>query len=175
MDRVILNPGTVTLGELRRIRSGAPVALAEPAWTAIAGAAESVGHILASGRTVYGVNTGFGLLAQTRIASDRLEDLQRNLILSHACGLGEPLPPRIVRLILALKAIGLGRGHSGVRPLIVERLLFMLDADALPVIPSQGSVGASGDLAPLAHLAAPLIGEGEMTLAGDRCCRPPRR
>ncbi|HEX4737961.1 MAG TPA: histidine ammonia-lyase [Allosphingosinicella sp.] len=168
MDRVALNPGAVTLAELRDIWNGVPVALVDPAWGDIAEAAQNVGRILAGGRTVYGVNTGFGLLAQTRIASDRLEDLQRNLILSHACGLGEPLPPHIVRLILALKAIGLGRGHSGVRPLIVERLLAFFDADALPIIPSQGSVGASGDLAPLAHLAAPLIGEGAMLLAGER-------
>ncbi|HEY1606853.1 MAG TPA: histidine ammonia-lyase [Allosphingosinicella sp.] len=168
MDRVTLNPGAVTLGELRRIRTGASIALADQAWADIATAADNVGRILAGGRTVYGVNTGFGLLAQTRIASDRLGDLQRNLILSHSCGLGEALPPDVVRLILALKAVGLGRGHSGVRPAIVERLLAMLEADALPVIPSQGSVGASGDLAPLAHLAAPLMGEGEMLLAGGR-------
>jgi histidine ammonia-lyase len=168
MDRVVLNPGGVTLAELRRIWTGAPVALAEPAWAAIAGAAENVGHILASGRTVYGVNTGFGLLAQTRIAPERLEDLQRNLILSHACGVGDPLEKRVVRLVLALKAIGLGRGHSGVRPVIVERLLALLEADALPLVPSQGSVGASGDLAPLAHLAAPLISEGEIVLEGER-------
>src|SRR3954470_20744800 len=167
MDRVSLNPGSVTLAELRAVWNGAPVTLADEAWTAISAAAESVGRILASGRTVYGVNTGFGLLAQTRIASDRLEDLQRNLILSHACGLGEALEPRVVRMILALKAVGLGRGHSGVRPVIVERLLALLEADALPVIPSQGSVGASGDLAPLAHLAAPLIGEGAILLDGE--------
>src|SRR3954467_14361456 len=123
MERVELKPGTVTLAELRAVRDGAPVALAEGAWSRIAAASASVGRILASGRTVYGVNTGFGLLAQTRIASERLEDLQRTLILSHSCGLGDALPPAIVRLILALKAVGLGRGHSGVRPLIVERLL----------------------------------------------------
>src|SRR3569623_2100677 len=121
MDRVSLNPGAVTLAELRGVWNGASVALADRAWAAISAAAESVGRILESGRTVYGVNTGFGLLAQTRIAADRLEELQRNLILSHACGLGDALEPRIVRVILALKAIGLGRGHSGVRPLIVER------------------------------------------------------
>jgi histidine ammonia-lyase len=152
---------------LRAVWNGAPVALADQAWTAIGAAAEAVGRILASGDTVYGVNTGFGLLAQTRIAGDRLEELQRNLILSHSCGLGEALEPRIVRLILALKAIGLGRGHSGVRPAIVERLLALREADALPVVPSQGSVGASGDLAPLAHLAAPLIGEGALLLGGE--------
>lgn len=167
MEPVILLPGSVTLAELRAVWNGAPVTLGDIAWTAIAAAAESVGRILESGRTVYGVNTGFGLLAQTRIASDRLEELQRNLILSHACGLGDALEPRIVRLIMALKAVGLGRGHSGVRPLIVERLLTLLEADALPVIPAQGSVGASGDLAPLAHLAAPLIGEGGILLDGE--------
>jgi histidine ammonia-lyase len=152
---------------LRAVWSGAPVTLADEAWAAIAAAADNVGRIVASGDTVYGVNTGFGLLAQTRIAADRLEELQRNLILSHSCGLGEALEPRIVRLILALKAVGLGRGHSGVRPAIVERLLALLESDALPVVPSQGSVGASGDLAPLAHLAAPLIGEGALRIGGE--------
>jgi histidine ammonia-lyase len=167
-ERVELRPGEVSLAELRRVWAGAPVALAGEAWDAIAAASEAVGRILASGLTVYGVNTGFGLLAQTRIAEGRLEELQRNLLLSHCCGIGEPLDRRIVRLVIALKAIGLGRGHSGVRPKVVERLLALLDSDALPVVPSQGSVGASGDLAPLAHLAAPLIGEGEVDLAGER-------
>ncbi|MDP8993676.1 MAG: histidine ammonia-lyase [Pseudomonadota bacterium] len=162
-----LKPGRVALAELREIWRGAPVSLADAAWQATDAAAAAVETIVASGRTVYGVNTGFGLLAQTRIADDRLLDLQRNLVLSHSCGLGEPLPPHVVRLILALKVIGLARGHSGVRRLVVERLLALLDADALPVIPSQGSVGASGDLAPLAHLAAALIGEGEIGLGGE--------
>ena len=165
-DRILLDPGHVTLAELRAVWEGAPVALAEEAWGALAAASESVERILASGRTVYGVNTGFGLLAQTRIPADRLEELQRNLILSHSCGLGAPLDRRIVRLTMALKAVGLGRGHSGIRPLVVERLLALLEADALPVVPTQGSVGASGDLAPLAHLAAALIGEGKMELGG---------
>src|SRR3954453_8100432 len=107
MDRVSLNPGSVTLAELRAVWNGAPIALADEAWTAIAAASESVGRILASGRTVYGVNTGFGLLPQTRIADDRIEELQRNLILSPSCGVGEPLDQRIVRLLIALKAIGL--------------------------------------------------------------------
>src|SRR6476661_351372 len=101
MDRVSLNPGTATLATLRQVWNGARVALADDAWNAVSEAAASVGRILESGRTVYGVNTGFGLLAQTRIASDRLEELQRNLILSHACGLGDALEPRVVRLILA--------------------------------------------------------------------------
>ena len=164
---ITLVPGSATLADLRAIRGGAPVALAESGWSAIDAAAETVSRIVASGRTVYGVNTGFGLLAQTRIADDRLGELQRNLILSHSCGLGEALDPRIVRLVMALKAIGLGRGHSGVRRVVVERLLALLAADALPLIPSQGSVGASGDLAPLAHLSAPLIGEGRIVLEGE--------
>ena len=167
MERVTLMPGAVTLAELRAVWAGAPVALAEEAWQAVEESAACVEKIVASGRTVYGVNTGFGLLAQTRIPCDRLLDLQRNLILSHSCGVGEPLGRTVVRLALALKAIGLARGHSGVRRAVVERLLALLEADALPVIPSQGSVGASGDLAPLAHLACPLIGFGEVALAGE--------
>jgi histidine ammonia-lyase len=164
---IVLSPGSVTLAELRTVWKGAPVALSQQGWAALEAAAASVARIVEGGATVYGVNTGFGLLAQTRIANDRLEELQRNLILSHSCGLGEALAPQVVRLAIALKAIGLGRGHSGVRPLVVERLLALLEADALPLIPAQGSVGASGDLAPLAHLAAPLIGEGRVVLGGE--------
>jgi len=167
MNVVALTPGSVTLAELRAVWAGAPVALAAEAFDAIDAAAASVARIVASGRTVYGVNTGFGLLAQTRIPQDRLLDLQRNLILSHSCGLGEALDPPVVRLIMALKAVGLGRGRSGVRRLVVDRLLALLEAGALPVIPSQGSAGASGDLAPLAHLGAALIGEGRIALGGN--------
>ena len=164
---IILRPGSVTLAQLRAVWEGAAVALHAEAWAAIDASAQSIGRILASGRTVYGVNTGFGLLAQTRIPDDRLAELQRNLILSHSCGLGEPLDARIVRLAMILKAIGLGRGHSGVRRIVVERILELVEAGALPVIPSQGSVGASGDLAPLAHMSAALIGEGEIALGGE--------
>ncbi|HEY0111516.1 MAG TPA: histidine ammonia-lyase [Allosphingosinicella sp.] len=163
---VTLRPGSVELADLRRIWEGADVALEPAAFDLVEAAAASVERIVASGQTVYGVNTGFGLLAQTRIPDDRLLDLQRNLILSHSCGLGDPLPLRIVRLIIALKVIGLARGHSGVRRVVVERLLGLLAAGAYPLIPEQGSVGASGDLAPLAHLAAVLIGEGEMLVEG---------
>ena len=162
-----LRPGSVTLAELRAVWEGAPVELHPDAWAAIDASAASVGRILASGRTVYGVNTGFGLLANTRIPDDRLAELQTNLILSHSCGLGEPLDPRIVRLAMILKAIGLGRGHSGVRRIVVERILALVEAGATPLIPSQGSVGASGDLAPLAHLSAALLGVGEILLGGE--------
>ena len=164
---ITLRPGSVSLADLRAIWGGVPVSLHADAWSAIEASAASVGRILASGRTVYGVNTGFGLLAQTRIPDDRLAELQTNLILSHSCGVGDPLDPRIVRLAMILKAIGLGRGYSGVRRIVVERLLALVDAGALPVIPSQGSVGASGDLAPLAHMSAALLGEGEILLGGE--------
>jgi histidine ammonia-lyase len=160
-------PGSVTLAQLRAIWEGGPVSLAASAWSALDAAADSIGRIVASGRTVYGVNTGFGLLAQERIAADRLLELQRNLILSHSCGLGDALPARTVRLAMVLKAIGLARGHSGVRRAVVERLLALIEAGALPVIPGQGSVGASGDLAPLAHMGAALIGEGRIALGGE--------
>ncbi len=164
---VELNPGSIPLAKLRDIWAGAPVTLAAPAWDSVRASADAVGAIVASGRTVYGINTGFGLLAQTRIPAERLAELQRNLILSHSAGLGAPLSPKVVRLMMVLKAIGLGRGMSGVRPELIERILALVEADALPVIPSQGSVGASGDLAPLAHMSAAMLGEGRIALRGE--------
>ena len=166
MSPVLLRPAAVTLAELRAIWAGARVELAAEAWPAIDSAAACVGRILESGRTVYGVNTGFGLLAQTRIPGDRLAELQRNLVMSHSCGLGEDLSRPVVRLAMATKVIALARGHSGVRREVVERLLALLKADALPCIPAQGSVGASGDLAPLGHLSAAMLGEGRIDLEG---------
>ena len=163
-----LDPRAIDLATLRSLWAGAPARLDEAAMQRIANAAASVDRIVASGETVYGVNTGFGLLAQTRIPDDRLAELQTNLILSHSAGLGEPLPRHVTRLMIVLKLLGLGRGYSGVRPLIIEALQGLLDRDAMPVIPSQGSVGASGDLAPLAHLIAALMGHGEIDLAGER-------
>ena len=161
-----LVPGAVTLAQLRALWAGASARLDDKALASIDAAAAAVDRIVASGKTVYGINTGFGLLAQTRIPADRLAELQRNLILSHSCGLGDALPRTTVRLMLQLKLIGLGRGFSGVRRTVVDALQQLLDADAMPVIPSQGSVGASGDLAPLAHMVAALIGEGRIDLAG---------
>jgi histidine ammonia-lyase len=116
---------------------------------------------------VYGVNTGFGKLAQTQIPRDRLAELQRNLVLSHCAGVGSPLAPGVVRLVLVTKAISLARGFSGVRPQIVRTLLALANAGVLPRIPAKGSVGASGDLAPLAHLALVLIGEGEVSVGDE--------
>jgi histidine ammonia-lyase len=161
-----LNPETIDLAILRQLWQGQAASLDDAAMQRIAASAAAVERIVASGETVYGVNTGFGMLANTRIPNARLIELQTNLILSHSAGLGDPLPRHVTRLMIILKLLGLGRGHSGVRPLIIEALQRLLDADAMPVIPSQGSVGASGDLAPLAHLIAALMGYGRIDLSG---------
>lgn len=168
MRPVTLKPGAVDLAQLRAIHAGAGVNFDEAAWPAIDRSANSVARIVASGRTVYGVNTGFGLLANTRIPAGKLAQLQTNLLLSHACGVGPALDESVVRLVIALKVIGLARGHSGVRREIVALLLALLERSCLPVIPAQGSVGASGDLAPLAHLSCVLIGQGEVIVEGER-------
>jgi histidine ammonia-lyase len=165
---ITITPGAFSLADLRAIWGGAAVSLDPAAWQAVDASAASIARILESGRTVYGVNTGFGLLAQTRIPRERLAELQRNLVLSHSCGLGPDLPAPVVRLTMAMKVAALARGHSGVRRVVIERLLQLLDADALPSIPAQGSVGASGDLAPLGHLSAALLGEGHIEVKGER-------
>ena len=165
---IILDPPRVSLDQLRDLWAGAPCRLDDDAREAIEASHQVVKRIVASGETVYGVNTGFGLLASERIPSDRLAELQRNLILSHSCGLGAPLPRHVTRLMMILKLIGLGRGASGVRLELVEALQALVDADAIPEVPSQGSVGASGDLAPLAHMTATLLGEGWIDLKGER-------
>jgi histidine ammonia-lyase len=162
-----LNPEKIDLATLRQLWAGADARLDDASMRRVANAAASVERIVASGETVYGVNTGFGLLANTRIPDDRLAELQTNLILSHSAGLGEPLPRHVTRLMIVLKLLGLGRGYSGVRPLVIDALQSLLDKDAMPIIPSQGSVGASGDLAPLAHLIAALMGHGRIDLAGE--------
>jgi len=161
-----LNPEIIDLAALRQLWGGAEARLDDASMQRVANAAASVDRIVASGETVYGVNTGFGLLANTRIPDDRLAELQTNLILSHSAGLGDPLPRHVTRLMIVLKLLGLGRGYSGVRPVVIETLQALLDHDAMPVIPSQGSVGASGDLAPLAHLIAALMGYGNIDIAG---------
>jgi histidine ammonia-lyase len=162
-----LNPTAIDLATLRQLWQGAPCKLDDASMDRIRASAASVERIVASGETVYGINTGFGLLANTRIPADRLAELQRNLILSHSCGLGDALPRHVVRLMIVLKLLGLGRGYSGVRPLVIDALQALLDRNAMPLIPAQGSVGASGDLAPLAHLIAALLGEGRIDVAGD--------
>lgn len=129
-------------------------------------ARDLVMRMAAQGVTAYGITTGFGALASTRIGPDETEQLQYNLIRSHASGVGEPLPDALVRAIILLRARTLAQGHSGARPVVVERLLEMLERDILPVVPSRGSVGASGDLAPFAHVALALIGEGKVRVDG---------
>ena len=162
-----LDPTRLDLATLRRIWAGASARLDDASMQRVAEAAASVERIVAGGETVYGVNTGFGLLASTRIPDERLAELQTNLILSHSAGLGEPLPRHVTRLMIVLKLFGLGRGHSGVRPLVIEALEALVEHDAMPVIPSQGSVGASGDLAPLAHLISALMGKGKIDVRGE--------
>ena len=133
---------------------------------AVEAAASAVDRVIASGKTVYGINTGFGLLARTRIDDARLAELQRALVLSHSAGTGPRLDDAVVRLVVALKVASLARGHSGVRWSVIEALVALVNAGVVPYIPAQGSVGASGDLAPLAHLSAVLIGEGEAVVDG---------
>jgi len=153
-------------------RGGARVSLGDSARRKLVRAHDVVQRILASDQQVYGVNTGFGLLKDIRIPRDRLDVLQLNLIRSHCAGLGDPLPPEATRALMLLRAHVLARGHSGVRPLVVETLLDHLNADLLPVVPEQGSLGASGDLAPLSHVALALLGEGEVVLRGVRMRTP---
>jgi histidine ammonia-lyase len=165
---VVLRPGQATLADWRAIYRGDAVALDPSCHAAIAAGAHAVDAILAKGKPVYGINTGFGRLASIPIAPQDLTKLQRNIVLSHAAGVGEPMPTQLVRLMIALKLASLAQGASGVRPGTVQFLAAMLSRDLLPVVPSQGSVGASGDLAPLAHMAAAMIGVGEIVCSGAR-------
>jgi histidine ammonia-lyase len=162
-----IRAGELTLPTLRRIYER-PIALRLSSGDRgrIADASTLVEKIIALGDAAYGINTGFGLLAQTRIPSEQLELLQRNLLLSHAAGVGEGLPDAVVRLIIALKINALARGHSGVTMSVIDALLALLEHEVYPVIPAQGSVGASGDLAPLAHLSTVLLGIGQVRVQG---------
>jgi len=164
----ILAPGNVTLGQWRAIYRGSSVRLDPASAPVIAESAAAVGRILARGEPVYGINTGFGKLASVRIDDGDLATLQRNIVLSHAAGTGAPSPVPVVRLMLALKLASLAQGASGVRPETVALLEAMLAKGLTPVIPSQGSVGASGDLAPLAHMAVAMIGMGEILVGDER-------
>jgi len=167
MSELVLTPGQVTLTELERIwREGLAVRLADSARKGIADSAARIDAAANGDVPVYGVNTGFGKLASIKIKTEDTATLQRNLILSHCCGVGEAVEPETVRLIMALKLLSLGRGASGTRPEVVRLIEDMLAKGVLPVIPSQGSVGASGDLAPLAHMAATMLGEGRATYQG---------
>lgn len=164
---ITLTPGRATLADWRAVADGAGVRLDPAALPAIEASARTVDAIVARGEPVYGINTGFGKLASVRIGPADLATLQRNIVLSHAAGVGEPTPAANVRLMMALKLASLGQGASGVRPHTIALLEAMLARDFTPVIPSQGSVGTSGDLAPLAHLAAAMLGIGEARLASE--------
>ena len=163
-----LDPGNVTLAQWQAVHAGAPARLDPACAPRIAESAAAVARILAKGEPVYGINTGFGKLASVRIEDADLAVLQRNIVLSHAAGTGEPSPVPVVRLMMALKLASLAQGASGVRPETVALLEAMLVHWLTPVVPSQGSVGASGDLAPLSHMTAAMIGVGEIDYAGQR-------
>lgn len=164
-----LTPGQLSLSQLRQLwQSTQAIALDKSAYPAIAASAKTVADVLAKGKTVYGINTGFGLLANTKIAPDQLELLQRSIVLSHAAGYGELMADQTVRLMMILKVNSLSRGYSGIRPEIIDAMIAMVNQGVYPCIPAQGSVGASGDLAPLAHMVLPLIGEGEVRYQGKQ-------
>jgi histidine ammonia-lyase len=166
---VLVDGRSLTIDAVEAVaRHGARAELTGGARSRVAASRKVVDDILAAGQVAYGINTGFGRLAEVMIPSDQLEQLQLNLLRSHACGVGEPFPEDVVRAMLLLRANVLATGHAGCRPIVVERVLDLLNAGVHPVVPSLGSVGASGDLAPLAHLALPLVGEGEAVINGER-------
>ncbi|MES2261056.1 MAG: histidine ammonia-lyase [Pseudomonadota bacterium] len=163
-----LKPGAITLVELRAAWTApSRLTLATEAYPVIEASAAAVRAIVAKGDAAYGINTGFGLLAKTRIPDEKLEQLQRNLILSHSVGTGELLSDAVVRLVMLMKIGSLARGYSGVRPLIVDTLIALYNAGIMPAIPAKGSVGASGDLAPLSHMTLAMLGVGEVRMNGE--------
>ncbi|WP_171205087.1 histidine ammonia-lyase [Ruegeria sp. HKCCA0235A] len=168
MTTLTLTPGTVTLSQLEQIfREECAVRLDPACRPAVEEAHKRIADAAAGEAAVYGVNTGFGKLASVKIAAEDTATLQRNLILSHCCGVGPAIPRALARLMMVLKLLSLGRGASGVRPEVITLLEGMLSKGVTPVIPAQGSVGASGDLAPLSHMAAVMMGAGEAEFGGD--------
>lgn len=166
--KITVTPGQLDLAQLKKIHAGGvQVELAPSAWEAVKASAAIVEKAARGDAPVYGINTGFGKLASTRIDAHDLAQLQVNLIRSHCVGVGEPMRASVVRLMLALKVSSLARGYSGVRPVVIETLIAVLNAGLIPEVPSQGSVGASGDLAPLAHMTLALIGEGSFVVDGQ--------
>ena len=166
--RITLNPGHASLADWRAVYRGATPVLDESCRIAVQASADTVARIVAKGEPVYGINTGFGKLASVRIEAQDLEKLQRNIVLSHSAGVGEAMPVAITRLMMALKLASLAQGASGIRPATLALLEAMLVRGVVPVVPAQGSVGASGDLAPLAHMTAVMIGVGEATTSTGR-------
>lgn len=169
MKTMIIQPGELSLSHLRDVyRQHVPIELAESAEGNIHQAEQTVLNVLAEDRTVYGINTGFGLLANTKIEVDELELLQRSIVLSHAAGTGDFMGTQTVRLLMLLKINSLARGFSGIRLSVIQALIALYNSQVYPAIPEKGSVGASGDLAPLAHMSAVLLGEGEVMYQGNR-------
>ncbi|MFO1161886.1 MAG: histidine ammonia-lyase [Reyranellaceae bacterium] len=165
MSSIVLSPGSVPLAQWRAIFHGASARLSPEAYDAIETSARVVAAIVARGQPVYGINTGFGKLANVRIDAADLAKLQRNIVLSHAAGAGAPMPVNVTRLMMALKMASLAQGASGVHAATVRLIEAMLTNGLTPVVPCQGSVGASGDLAPLAHMSAAMIGVGHIAVA----------
>lgn len=167
-DPFILSPGHLSLQQLKQVlREACPCQLDKASLGGIQASQATIRKILESKQTVYGINTGFGLLANQTISPEKLKTLQRNIVLSHACGTGALLSDDVVRLIMLLKINNLAQGFSGVRQALIDALFALYHAEVYPCIPCRGSVGASGDLAPLAHLAMPLLGEGEVRYQGQ--------
>lgn len=167
--QLILKPGKMSLDELRLVRDQRIDLQLDPScFDGVHKAAKAVERVIAEGRTVYGINTGFGLLANTRIAPEELENLQRSIVLSHAAGIGDYMSPATVRLLMVLKINSLARGYSGIRLEVIQKLVELVNRNVIPAIPKKGSVGASGDLAPLAHMSVVLLGEGEAFIDGRK-------
>lgn len=168
MKSIIIQPGELTLSYMREVhRRHIPISLADTASTNIHLAEQAVLNVIRENRTVYGINTGFGLLANVKIEENELELLQRSIVLSHAAGIGKFMEADTVRLMMLLKINSLARGYSGIRLSVIEALIALYNHEVYPAIPEKGSVGASGDLAPLAHMSAILLGEGEVIYQGN--------
>lgn len=168
-DRIVLHPGQLSYSQLKAVyRKHIPIELPETFYQNINDAEKTILKVIDDGHTVYGINTGFGLLANTKIDVDELELLQRSIVLSHAAGIGDFMKDATVRLLLLLKINSLARGYSGIRLHVIQALIALYNHQVYPAIPEKGSVGASGDLAPLAHMSAVLLGEGEVFYQGNR-------
>ncbi len=168
MNELMIQPGSLSLAQLRDVvRNPVKLSLEPSVQEAITASSDQVNKVLASGQVVYGINTGFGLLANTRIKPEELELLQKSIVLSHAAGTGELMQDSTVRLMMTLKINALARGFSGIRLKVIEMLMALVSAEVYPCVPKKGSVGASGDLAPLAHMSMPLIGEGHVRYKGE--------
>jgi histidine ammonia-lyase len=172
-NSVVLDGTTLTLGDFLAVSLGdIPVTIAETAFDKVRASRDVVERLLEEGRPMYGINTGFGKFADTAISEDQIDQLQINMIRSDAVGIGNPLPREVVRGILLLRANSILKGFSGARCEVPRTLVNMLNQKVHPVIPEKGSVGASGDLCPLAHRVLPMIGEGEAEYGGTAGMRP---